>query len=46
MCELKIAQLKLIYESEHWRRGPSLYDCQMMRSQMKSRILRSFRVTL
>jgi len=46
MCELKLAQLNLIYESEHWLRGPSLYDCQMMRSRMKSRVLLAFRVTL
>ena len=45
MCELKIAQSK-VYESEHWRSGPSLYDCQMMRSRMKSRVLRAFSVTL
>jgi len=50
MFELKIAQLKrantFIYESEHWRRGPSLYDRQMTRSRMKSRVLRAFIVTL
>ena len=45
MCELKMAQHP-IYKSEHWRRGPSLYYCQMMRSWLKSRILRAFKVTL
>jgi len=34
------------YKSEHWRRRPSLYNCQMMRSLIKSRVLQAFRVTL
>ena len=45
MCELKKAQLKranTLSTNPFWWRGPSLYDCQMMRS----RILRAFRVTL
>jgi len=50
MCELKITQLKrantLSMNPSISRRGPSLYDCQMMSSRMKSRVLRTFRVTI
>ena len=49
MCELKITELKranTLSTNPSIGEGPSLYDCQMMRSRMKSRILRAFRVTL
>ena len=47
MCELRLAQLKRAKTlSTNERGGPSLYDCQMMRSRRKSLVLRAFRVTL